>query len=37
MFMLKDKIENFESYYAKRYGNARIHLKKVIKAFDKLT
>ncbi|MBE6651401.1 MAG: hypothetical protein E7613_08840 [Ruminococcaceae bacterium] len=37
MFMLRDQVENFESYYAKRYGNARIHLKKVIKAFDKLT
>lgn len=36
MFMLKDQNENFESYYAKKYGTARIQLKKVIKAFDKL-
>ncbi|MBE6650508.1 MAG: hypothetical protein E7613_04260 [Ruminococcaceae bacterium] len=27
---------NFESYYAKKYGNARIHFKKVVKVFDKM-
>ena len=37
MFMLRDKIENFESYYAKKYSDAKIHLKKVIKVFDKLS
>lgn len=36
MFMLKGQNENFESYYAKSYPAARIQLKKVIKAFDKL-
>ena len=36
MFMLRDQNQNFESYYTKKYGTARIQLKKVIKAFDKL-
>ena len=27
---------NFESYYQSKYGNARIHYKKVIKIFDRL-
>ena len=36
MSMLKSGSENFESFYAKKYGNARVQLKKVIKAFDKL-
>ena len=34
--MLEQKIENFESYYAKQYPDARVQLKKVIRAFDKL-
>ncbi len=37
MFMLRDQKENFESYYASKYPSARIQLKKVIKAFDKLS
>ena len=35
-FMLKDQKENFESYYDSRYNNARVQLKKIIRAFDKL-
>jgi len=27
---------NFESYYQSKYGNARIHYKKIVKVFDKL-
>ncbi len=36
-FLVRDKVENFESYYTKRYPKARLHLKKIIKAFDKLS
>ncbi len=36
MNMLKNKTYNFESYYSKSYNSARIQLKKVIRAFDKL-
>ena len=28
--------DNFESYYQKRYGNAKIHYKKILKVFDRL-
>lgn len=34
--MMQDGNSNFESYYNKRYGNAKIHFKKIVKAFDKL-
>ena len=34
--ILASHSNNFESYYAKNYGNARIHFKKIIKVFDKL-
>ena len=27
---------NFESYYQKKYNNARVHYKKIIKVFDKM-
>ncbi|MBE6650509.1 MAG: hypothetical protein E7613_04265 [Ruminococcaceae bacterium] len=27
---------NFESYYSKKYGNAKIHYKKILKVFDRL-
>ncbi len=36
MFMLRDKKENFESYYESKERNAKMQLKKVIRAFDKL-
>ena len=35
--MMTSGQSNFESYYAKTYPSARIHYKKVIKAFDKLS
>ena len=34
--LMHSQNSNFESYYAKKYGNARIHFKKIIKVFDKL-
>ncbi len=35
--MMKSGNNNFESYYQSKYPVAKIHYKKVIKAFDKLT
>ncbi len=35
-YMMRAGDNNFESTYSKRYNNARLSLKKVIKAFDKL-
>ncbi len=35
--MMTSGQSNFESYYAKVYPSARIHYKKIIKAFDKLS
>ena len=34
--MMNDGNSNFESYYNKRYGNAKIHFKRIVKVFDKL-
>ena len=34
--MFESGNSNFESYYQKKYGNARIHYKKIVKVFDKL-
>ncbi len=34
--MLKNRNSNFESFYSKKHSTARVHLKKVIRAFDKL-
>jgi hypothetical protein len=34
--MLGQNNNNFESYYQKKYNNARLHFKKVVKVFDKM-
>ena len=34
--MFEARNNNFESYYQKKYGNAKIHFKKIVKVFDKL-
>ncbi len=36
-FMIKDQNNNFRSYYATKQHNAKIQIKKTIKAFDKLS
>ena len=35
--MFEKGSNNFESYYASKYPNARIHYKKIIKVFDKMS
>ena len=34
--LMSSHSNNFESYYARQYGNAKIHFKKIVKVFDKL-
>ncbi len=34
--LMHSQNSNFESYYAKKYPNARLHFKKIVKVFDKL-